>query len=188
MACWRKGDMTGDWNVQLEDGAHSIHAEANYMTNHLLITWDGSLLESSTVGWMAGDIRTFKKNGHVFLLSVKGLWYMGRLLLSMDGTLLGQGGTPAPLPQQAPMANLQFVEERNVRETEEIVMVDDFPLDNSHGSDPVTSDRQVSRESTNELTVHDSNQISGSLGVDLFQALKVEIAAQISRQTGSKVG
>jgi len=183
--------MTGDWKVQLEDSAHSIHAEASYMTGQLLVTWDERVQESRTVWWLAGDIHTFRKNGHVFVLSIKGPWYLGHFVLTLDGTVVERSDSArniAPAAQRTAVADLQFLADQNVKETEEIVAVEDFPLDNTFGSDSFSTERLVSRESTNELTLQDSNQLSGNLSLSLFQALKAEVAAQVSRQTGSRIG
>jgi hypothetical protein len=183
-----EGDMTGQWTIPLEDGAHSLYATASYMTGQVTVRWDETLLDSSIVAWLSGDIRTFRKNGHVFVLSIRGPWYFGHLVLSMDGRALRQVEDAGSFDRPEPAPRLQFMNEQNVVETEEVVAVDDFPLDNSFGGDTFVSERQVSRESTIELTVGESGKASVSLGVDLFQTIKSEVAAEVSRQTGSRVG
>lgn len=180
--------MTGDWTVQLDDGAHRLHADVSYTTGRMTITWDDLLLASETVLFISGDIKTFNRDGHLFVLSVKGPWYFGHLELSIDGRSVAAGAVPTTFAPQIPPRRLDFVQEQNVTETEEIIAIDDFPLDNSYGTDPLSTERQVSKEVTNELTVEDSNHLSGSLGADFLHALKAEVEAQVCRQTGSKVG
>ena len=47
--------MYGDWAVQLEDGAHTVHAEiTGGLTYYLEITWDGVVVEASRV-WMLSE-------------------------------------------------------------------------------------------------------------------------------------
>jgi hypothetical protein len=179
--------MITDWKLTLEDGPHSLHADLSYASGQFTVTWDDALLITKTVWWMSGEIHSLSKGGHHFVLSVRGPWYFGHLELVMDGKLI-EPWSKLTEPAPASLQKLQFVQEQNVSETEEIVAVDDFPLDNRFGTNPVMTERQVSRELMNELTVQDSNQISRSLGIELFQALKGQIAEQVSRQTGSRIG
>jgi hypothetical protein len=183
-----EGDMTGQWTVPLEDGAHSVCATASYMTGQVTVTWDESPLDSSIVAWLSGDVRTFRRGGHVFVLSIRGPWYFGHLVLSMDGRALRQVEDAGGLDRPEPAPGLQFMHEQNVVETEEVVAVDDYPLDNSFGGDTFVSESKVSRESTVELTIGEGVKASASLGVDLLRTVKSEVAAEVSRQTGSRVG
>ena len=48
--------------------------------------------------------------------------------------------------------------------------------------------RQVSRKSTNELSIDTSGKFSAKVGLDVFSAIKAEIEAQVSGQTGQKIG
>jgi hypothetical protein len=181
--------MSGDWAVQIDGGTHAIHAELVIgLTNRLTITWDGEVLESSLVWLMLGNLRSFQRNGHSFLLSIRGLGLLGNLVLSMDGVEIPRGGVAAPVKRAPASAPIQFIKELSVQESEEVVGTEEYPLDNRFGDQPFTTVHQVSRESTNELSVDTSSQLSGKVGLEVLSAIKAEIEAQVSRQTGQKIG
>src|ERR1017187_3063182 len=75
-----------------------------------------------------------------------------------------------------------------MQESEEVVATEEYPLDNRFGDRAFTTVRQVSRESTNELSVDTSSQLTGKVGLEVLSAIKAEIEAQVSRQTGQKIG
>jgi len=180
--------MIGNWILQTKDGTHSVAAELSALTGKLKISWDGLLIDVSTVWWMLGDIRTFQRNGHTFLLSVRGPSYFGgHLALLMDGIDVTNGGVFTEQRKELPLT-LQFLQEQNIMETEEVVSIEDYPFDNTFGTDQLASERYVSKESTNELTLEVTNQVSGKLGLDIFSALHAEVAAQLTKKTGMTVG
>jgi hypothetical protein len=110
--------------------------------------------------------------------------------------LLGKNTEPtkAPTPPTPSVSSsdVQFVEDRIGFEAEEIVGNEQYPLDNRFGDQPFTTVRQVSRESTNELSVDSQYKggvrIGGEIKVKLIASIKAEIEAEISRQTGRKIG
>jgi hypothetical protein len=72
--------------VRDEDGIHRVHAEIIWDVPRMLtITWDDITVESSSVGLVAGILRSFRHRGHSFKLSDKGLGIFGKLVLFMDG-------------------------------------------------------------------------------------------------------
>ncbi len=182
--------MNGNWTVQIEDGTHSIYAEVTTgpITARLKITWDGEVLESSPMWMVLGDLRSFQRSGHSFLLSARGFGLFGSLALSMDGVEIPRGGVAAPVKRVPPAAPVQFVKELSVQESEEVVGTDEYPLDNRFGDQTFTTVRQVSRESTNELSVDIGSHVGGTAGIEVLSAIKAEIEAQISQQTGQKIG
>ena len=182
--------MSGDWAVQIDGGTHAIHAEiiTGLATARLKITWDGEVLESSLLWLMLGNLRSFQRNGHSFLLSIRGLGLLGSFVLSMDGVEIPRVGVAAPVKPASASAPIQFIKELSVQESEEVVGTEEYPLDNRFGDQPFTTVHQVSRESTNELSVDTSSQLSGKVGLEVFSAIKAEIEAQVSRQTGQKIG
>jgi hypothetical protein len=181
--------MSGDWAVQIEDGTHAIHAEIiSGLTARLKITWDGAVLESSLLWLLLGDLRSFQRSGHSFLLSLRGFGLLGSLVLSMDGVEIPRDGVAAPVKRALASAPIQFIKELSVQESEEVVGTEEYPLDNRFGDQAFTTVRQVSRESTNELSVDTSSQLTGKVGLEVLSAIKAEIEAQVSRQTGQKIG
>lgn len=88
-------------------------------------------------------------------------------------------GAPAPI---------QFLTELSMQESEEVVGTEEYPLDNRFGDQAFTTVRQVSRESTNELSVDTSSHLGGQLGLEVLSVIKAEIEAQLSQQTGQKIG
>jgi hypothetical protein len=181
--------MRGDWAVQIEDGTHIIRAEIIIRFFYRLrVTWDGVEVMSSRVWLLVGDIKSFERNGHSFLFKVRGPGVLGSLLLYMDGVEVPKVGMVAPVKPGPPPAAIQFVKEISVQESEEIVGTEHYPLDNRFGDQAFTTVRQVSRESTNELSIDTRSQVGGKIGIDVLSAIKAEIEAQISQQTGRKIG
>jgi hypothetical protein len=182
--------MLGDWAVQIGDGTHAIHAEVTtgLMAAKLKITWDGQVLEQGPLWVVLGNVKSFERGGHSFVLSVRGFGTLGNLVLSMDGVEISHGGV-ATSPERAPVpAPLQFIKELSMQETDELVGTEEYPLDNRFGDQTFTTVRQVSRESTNELSVDTDSHLSGKVGVEVLTAIKAEIEARISQQTGQKIG
>jgi hypothetical protein len=207
--------MRGDWVVHVEDGAHAIHAEVNYglLTNKLKVTWDDEVVASSRLLLIKGNLKSFESLGHSFLLSaLRGP--LGTLSLSMDGVEVSTsvvaapsatistamrglvekivvhppGAAPASTKPAPALTTVQFVKDISVEESEEIVGTEQYPLDNRFGDQALTATRQVSRESTNELSMDMSGQLTGKVGIDVLSAIKGEIEAQFSRQMGAKLG
>lgn len=184
--------MEGNWTVQIEDGAHAIHADitSDLLTAKLKVTWDGEVVESCRLVLLLGDLKSFQRSGHSFLLKIRGYGLLGKLVLSMDGVEISSGGMAAPVkrtPAAAP-ASVQFVKELSVQESEEVVGTEEYPLDNRYGDQAFTTVHQVARESTNELSIDTSSQLGGKVGLEVFSAIKAEIEAQVSHQTGQKIG
>jgi hypothetical protein len=94
---------------------------------------------------------------------------------------------PARRAQGAPVP-IQFMKELSVQESEEVVGTEEYPLDNRFGDQAFTTVRQVSRESTNELSVDTSSHVGGNVGLEVLSIIKAEIEAQLSQQTGQKIG
>jgi hypothetical protein len=80
------------------------------------------------------------------------------------------------------------MKELSVQESEEVVGTEEYPLDNRFGDQAFTTVHQVSRESTNELSVDTSSHLGGKVGLEVLSVIKAEIEAQLSQQTGQKIG
>jgi hypothetical protein len=181
--------MRGDWVVQLEDGSHNVHAEITVgLLNKLKITWDGAVLDNSTIYLILGDIKSFEHCGHSFVVAVHGLGVLGKMKLFVDGREASTGAPALIATKGAKTPSPIFVKDLNVRETEDVVGTEQFPLDNRFGDQPFTTTRQVSRESTVELSLDDSAEIEGKIGVDILKAITAEIEANVTRQIGRKLG
>ncbi len=185
--------MTGSWNVQLEDGQHSINVDISPWTMKLKVYFDNNLMVKKFVFPMLGDIYHFERSGHRFVISVKGYGYLGNLALSIDGTEVNQGGmlAPPPLspPQRQPLpSNAQFIQEVNVVETSEVYRTEEYPFDNTFGDSALTTERQFSEESTNEISLDATNKVSGKISLEAFSWLKAEVAAEVSKQVGHNIG
>jgi hypothetical protein len=181
------------WMVQVEDGAHAIDAKFNGLTTWMTITWDDLVLSSSLYFWPI----SFQRGGHSFRVGLRGyVPWMRVPVLYMDGVEVTQNldgvevtkGLSTPSPTPARTLALQFVKDLSIQESNEIVGTEQYPLDNRFGDQPFSTVRQVSRESTNELSIDTSGQLTGKVGLDVFSVIKAEIEAQVSRQTGAKLG
>jgi len=182
--------MHGDWTVQIDGDTHTIHAEliTALLTSKIKIAWDGEVLDLFPVFTLLGDLKSFERNGHSFQLSVRGFGMLGSFALAMDGVEIPHGGGPGPVKRVSVPSSIQFIRELSVQELEEVVGTEEYPLDNRFGDQAFTTVHQVSRESTNELSLDTSSQLSGKVGLEVFSAIKAEIEAQVSRQTGQKIG
>jgi hypothetical protein len=176
------------WMVQVEDGTHAIEAKFNGLAAWLTIRWDGSVLRSFVY---LGPV-SFERGGHSFRVVLRGnIPLMQVPVLYMDGVEVTKGlAAPTPRPTHTPTPNvaLQFVKDLNVQDSNEIVGTEQYPLDNRFGDQPFITVRQVSRESTNELSIDTSGKLTGKVDLDVFSVIKAEIEAQVSRQTGAKLG
>jgi hypothetical protein len=194
--------MHGDWAIQIEDAVHRIHAEiipARWVRK-LKVAWDGELVALSGVWLPTGASKSFQRHGHYFQVRVRGLGRPPTLILLMDGAEVPASHPPAaralPGPEAAPRvasppivpAAVQFIEETGIHESEEIIGAEKYPLDNRFGDRAFTTVRHLSRESTNELSIDGSGQVEGKFGINVLSAIKAEIAAHVSQQTGQKVG
>jgi hypothetical protein len=189
--------MTGTWNVQLEDGQHSIRADLNPWINRIKVYFDNNLINSSFALLMLGEVYAFERNGHHFIVSIKGISYLGgHFTLSIDGLEAPQGGLMAPPPppsqawpqRQTMPPPAQFIQEVNVVETSEVYRSEEYPFDNRYSDSDFSTEREISEESTNEFLTEDSNQVNGKIGLDIIPMLKAEVAAQVSKKVGHKIG
>jgi hypothetical protein len=185
--------MTGSWTVRLEDGVHQVDVDLSPWTGQMKVSWDGSLIDTSFVLVLLGELRRFERNRHVFAIHVKGMSYFrGHLALQMDGVDVNPGAvvaaTPAGPATPASSLTVQFVRELAATETDEIVGVEDYPLDNRFGSLALGTDRQVSKESKNECVIESADKIAGNVGVDLFHVLNATVSAELSKRIGYTIG
>ncbi len=191
--------------------------KSGFLTAHLTITWDGQVLCHVPIYLVIGELRRFEQNGHAFILGHRGYGMLGQFVLSMDGRELGaspETGVSSPLKMAenavqyvkgvgaasvgaapslqpspaAPVAPIQFVKELSCTESDEVVGEEEYPLDNRFGSSPFSTDRQVSKETTNELSVEVTTGLTGTLNLQLMSAIKADVAAHVTRQTGCKIG
>lgn len=184
--------MRGDWAVQTGTGTHTVQAELTVgLTMKLVLHWDSQLIDQSTIWVLAGDLKSFQRDGHLFVVAHRGIGMFGSLALLMDGVEVSRQSasavTPAPV-NAAPPPTLQFVKELSMAESEEILGAEEYPLDNRYGDQNFSTVRQVSRESVNELSLETDTHLGGKLGVEILSAIKAEIEAQVSQQTGQKIG
>jgi hypothetical protein len=190
--------MTGRWNVQLPDGAHAVEADLNIWIQMLTVTYDGARLGAWFIPIMLGKLRSFEQAGHAFEVHVKGFGALGgHLALAVDGTEVDATGAPAPVappkPHAPPKASappppvLQFVKELSSEESDEVLGVEEYPLDNSFGDAPLSTDRQVAKQTTNELSIDLTGEHGGKFGL-AFAALQADVSTRVCRQIGHKAG
>jgi hypothetical protein len=180
--------MEGTWTVHLDDGDHTIKTNLS-MWNQISTSFDGNTVQTSVVLVYAGQLQHFEHNGHSFSIVMKGLGMFGHLELSMDGNPVEHDGQVARIEKHdLPPPLMQPVGETTSTETEEIIGTEDYPLDNRFGVSPLSTDREVSRQSTNELTVDIDHELGGGLNLELLTALKADISAKVSKSVESKAG
>jgi hypothetical protein len=191
-----------DWVVQVEDGAHTVRTEVIGPLYAVNITWDGVSVGSwKMVTLMGNTLAFFQRNGHLFELRNRSLGCRSPVLF-MDGAELPKSdalgsskstetpktNAPKPVKTTTSGGELKFIKDIIVQESEEIIATERYPLDNRFGDQVFTTERQISRESTNDLSVDTSDQLRGKVSVKVLSVIKTEIEAQVSKQTGCKVG
>jgi hypothetical protein len=199
---WQRGTSgwTGDWTVHLDDGPHTVSVilRMGVTGNRLTIGVDGQTVDSAVIFAYLGEIRRFNWHGHPFALRVKGFGMSGELALFMDGSEIAPDASHASVatpanrvaaPPGAPLLQApQFQREVDVVETDEVIGVEEYPLDNRFGDLALTTDRQISKTSTNECSVETSGQVSANVSGEILAVIKAEVAGQLSKQTDSKIG
>ncbi len=108
----------------------------------------------------------------VIVLAIIGLV---KAVRPMEGDEAPKADRADSVKRAAPIMPIQFVRDLSVLDSEEIVGVEQFPLDNSFGDQPFTSVRHVSRETTNELFIDTASQFGGKLGLDVLSVIKADI-------------
>jgi hypothetical protein len=183
-----EGVMNGNWVFPTEDGTHRVYAELiTGFLPKLKMTWDGEVIGLSTVLLVAGDLGSFQRSGHSFVIRARGFGILGKLVLFMDGVEVPRTGNP-PQQRTLPPAQVQFIKEIDLQESEAILGTEEYPIDNRSGNKDVTIVHQVSRESTNEISVDTNKQLGGKVGINILSAIQADIEEQVSHQTGQKVG
>lgn len=178
----------GDWAVQLEDGSHAVRAELiEGFSGQLKITWDGEVVASSQPWRLLGNLKSFERNGHSFLLrgNRAGLVRF-KFALYMDGVIVPEAGMVASTTTVPSRAAIEF-EDINVHESEEIVWTDPHPLDNSRGDRPLNVGQTVSRESINEVSIDMHGEVVGKIGLTVL-SIKADIEAHAALTTRHKIG
>jgi hypothetical protein len=200
---WQRGTAgwTGSWTIGLDDGPHivSVILRTGLAGNRLTVAVDGQAIDSALIFAYLGEIRKFVWRGHQFALRVKGFGMSGELVLIMDKSELAPDTPPvtdatavakAPTVREA-VVNAQtpvFQREINIVESDEVIGVEEYPLDNGFGDSALTTDRQISKASTNECSVETTGQVNANFSGQVLSVIKAEIAGQLSQQTGSKIG
>ena len=160
--------MHGDWAVQIEDGIHAIHAEVMWgVPRQLKIIWDGGAAELSKVGMLWGNFKSFQHNGHSFKLRCFTIF--SHLNLFMDGMKV------RPI-------KLVLIEDLILQESEEVISIREYPLDNRFGDQVLNVECEISHESSHELTINEGREISGGL------AMETEIKLRFFKEKGIKIG
>src|SRR5450755_1003189 len=141
---WQRGTSgwTGDWTVQLEDGPHAVSVvlRMGLTGNRLTVSADGQKIDSAVIFAYLGEIRRFTWHERRFGLRVKGFGLSGEPALFMDGNeLVPDAAIPSTTTPDrtdvmsrnaaAPIAP-QSQREVTVVETDEVIGVEEHPLDN----------------------------------------------------------
>lgn len=179
----------GRWQVGVADTTHSIQAELS-VNNYLRVYLDGSVIHESYVVWAQGEMYRFEKGGHTFVLQTEGFFRPSMSFrLLRDGREIGQADDlPQLSPKPVDSTTLDVVSEQNVIESTEIVDTEAIPLDNLAGSAPLTTEKEVTKTVTNELSITTDIEVAGSLKFQLFTVIEADLSAKLARQTGQKVG
>lgn len=189
----------GSWRVSVEDTLHTIEADLS-VNNYLRVYLNGSVIHESYIPWAQGEIYRFEKGDHTFALQTEGIFRPSMSFgLFMDGREIGEADGSQQLPS-TPLdsTTLNAVTEQNVTERVEVIDTETISLDNSSGSAPLVTEKEVSKAVTNELSVQTDlavggeftvgGEVGGELMVKLHAAVEAALSAELARQTGQKVG
>jgi hypothetical protein len=85
-----------------------------------------------------------------------------------------------------PPAAIQFIKEGSVQESVEVVGTEEYPIDNRFGDKEFTTEREVSRESTNELSVDTSSNLGEGSASKCFQQLRPRLTRRLRDRSARK--
>jgi hypothetical protein len=179
----------GSWRVSVADTLHTIQADLsdkNYLRVHL----DGSVIHESYIFWAQGEIYRFEKGDHTFVLHTEGFFRPSSAFkLFMDDREVGQAeDIPQLSPKPLDSTTLDVISEQNVTESTDIIDTETIPLDNLAGSAPLTTEKEVTKTVTNELSIQTDVEVAGGLKLQIYTVLEADLSAKLARQTGQKVG
>lgn len=80
----------------------------------------------------------------------------------------------------------QVLQDDVLSERFEVVGIEEFGLGNKSGTSPLTTTRELSRTTTNEVSVTTTGELDGSANFAIGKAVKADVSAKLSRETGQK--
>lgn len=181
--------LRGKWLIELEDGPHIVRAEYDFWSV-LKVYFDNKMI-CDKFFFNNATFRFINADKHQFTLKEKGI-FNREFILIVDGVeylaldeIVTAHEQPLKVVKQPPA---QIIREENIQETVQIVDIEEFPLDNSAGTDALTVEHEVSKTVSNELSITTSTTVSGTLEADLLTILKLEVSASLSKQLGQNIG
>lgn len=179
--------MKSKWIIGLEDGLHSVVAERPVFRRAKVIL-DGDIICET---WNIKNFR-FYINNHELLIKEKGV-LTPRLVLYVDGAKHEPATVAVITSDLSENINkmgkeIQILDEGNIQESEIIVDIEEFPLDNSAGTDALKIEHEISKSVSNELSVDSSTQKGRVLNQGLISLLKLEISSNLSKHLGHNIG
>jgi len=180
----------GKWLVGLDGKFHTIELE-NDWTGTVRVTVDNNVVFQK---WQFLINVHFRIDSHSLIVKEKPFPKVGYVLLS-DGTehessdaiILTSQSNSVSSATKLSDSEIQVVSESNMQETTHIVDTEEFPLDNSAGTDVLKIDHEISKTVSNELTINTGAQFSGTLDIGLLNAIKAEISANLQKNLGQKI-
>jgi hypothetical protein len=90
--------------------------------------------------------------------------------------------------QNRPNSEPQIVGEINTVEIIEVFLTEEFPLDNTHGTDVLSTEIEVSKTTSNQVHVERHIDIEASIGLEAWKVLTAKLSTKLSQQIGQTIG
>jgi len=174
-----------NWVVRLAGRAHAVKVTVAFLSMSFYV--DGVLADKLNPGLAyPHELARYQKDGHTYVLRLKGWWAFVWLELEVDGLVIEPtkaGSSAAPTSgAETGVAQEQRIELVETERTEQLMAEDRKVIDNSNGSQPVQRKITMTKEWTQTITIENEKAASlkGSAGGSLWGVeIKVEAEARI---------
>lgn len=90
--------------------------------------------------------------------------------------------------QEDSIKHIELVKNFQRAEDIEIFVVEEFPIDNSFGSEPIQLEQEFSKTATNEIFLEKNIESSLGLNVGILEFFRFKISENLSSKTGNRIG
>ena len=162
---------------------HSAEANENLHSESHKLTLENHLLEIRWLFEVTGPLSPYKPTSVVLLEGAKILAQYGTTKAIEVPTVQGLHKTAVQSKDE-----VQLDGPLNITESIEIIDIDEFPMDNRHGTDVVVIQREISKTVINEVELQTTAEVSGEITADILTAVALKIAGKLSKQTKHTFG
>lgn len=101
---------------------------------------------------------------------------------------LGKTVVGRAVPRVERQQDCYVLEEVDFKETTEVLGSEEIPLDNSHGTSPLSIEYEVAKTLSTELTLDSTKEFSGGLELSALSVLKAKLSTKLATQVSHVLG